>query len=385
MKIVHVCNLPFAEDHPDYGRLFRHPGRWPLNIAMAQGIFGGLDVKCVVATSGASKPYITDFDGVEIHYIPVPSRFRSATLFYRETRAVAAYVKSLQPDLVHAHGSEDSNLLIARKTGLPFVFTAQALFFQMKKRVRFPLICRQRVTGFLEDRALQKTRFSIGKSEYVKEGLERRYPAMQVELIPNTFDERLLDMGWAKTKKPAVAYVGTVDHRKGVDLIVEALSRLRDRFPDVELWMFGNTRNARGYEQGVLDDLHSVLGEKLKLFGYLPPAELISRLSECKALLAPSREEMFGNQVIESLLAGTHVIVADQTAMAENVRRFGNGTIIHQEDSSALAEAIAGVLGQSEFHEQKEARQNILSYMGAESVAKAHADYYQRVLREWIA
>lgn len=383
MRVVHVCNLPLSEDHPDQGNLPRHPGRWPLNIAIAQRICTGLDSLCVVPTSGASVLHVADVDGIKVHYVPVPARLRATTLFYQETRSVAAYVQSLKPDLVHAHGSEDSNLLIAQRTEMPFVFTAQALFFQMKQRVRFSLICRQRATGFLEDRALRKTRYAVAKSEYVKEGLEGRYPGMHVELIPNTFDERLLDLPRAAKKRNAVAFVGTIDPRKGVDLIVDAMRQLEARLPELELWIFGNAANPGPYEQNALRDLQSILGERLKIHGCVSSANLFARLSECKALLAPSREEMFGNQVIEALLAGTHVVVGDQTAMAENVRRFGNGTIVPQENPERLAKAVDEVLGRDAFPKQDDARRKIMGYMGPEVVAKAHAAYYRRILREW--
>lgn len=43
---------------------------------------------------------------------------------------------------------------------------------------------------------------------------------------------------------------------------------------------------------------------------------------------------------IEALVISTDAVVTDQTAMAENLRRFAAGKIIPQNDPAALAKAI---------------------------------------------
>jgi len=226
LKVVHICNLPLPPGHPDATRLRRHSGRWALNLAMAQHAHTDLRPECVVVTPGASSVHVEEVDGIQVHYVPAARRGRASTLFVHEVLATRRYIRHLSPEVVHAHGSEDSNLLIALATGLPVVFSAQALFFQMRKRERFPLICRQRVTGLLEDLALRRTRFAVGKSEYVSDGLKSRYPNIRVELIPNTFDVRLLDVPLDRKKRNAVAFVGTINPRKGADLIASALRRV---------------------------------------------------------------------------------------------------------------------------------------------------------------
>ena len=42
MKVVHLCNLPMPEAHPDSGKVPCHPGRWELNLALAQRAHTGI-------------------------------------------------------------------------------------------------------------------------------------------------------------------------------------------------------------------------------------------------------------------------------------------------------------------------------------------------------
>ena len=152
-------------------------------------------------------------------------------------------------------------------------------------------------------------------------------------------------------------------------------------FPDVRLWVFGDQPDASSeYEMRMKVRLGALMGGRVTFHGTVPALEVAHRLARATALVAPSREEMFGNQLIEALVVGTHGIVTDGTAMAENVRRFGNGTIVPQEDAPALAAAILDVLKLREFPERTEARQRIFAAMGPEIVARQHEALYREVL-----
>ena len=122
------------------------------------------------------------------------------------------------------------------------------------------------------------------------------------------------------------------------------------------------------------------MGGRVTFHGTVPALEVARQLARATALVAPSREEMFGNQLIEALVVGTHGIVTEGTAMAENVRLFGHGTIVPQEDALALAAAMLEALEQGEFPQSVEAKQRVLAAMGPEVVARQHEKLYREVL-----
>ena len=120
------------------------------------------------------------------------------------------------------------------------------------------------------------------------------------------------------------------------------------------------------------------------LHGRMPSLKLFKMLDACRTLVAPSLEEMFGNQLIEGLMRGSHGIVAENTALAENARRFGNATVVPQRDSAAIARALTSVLSEPFSPEAAEtARANIRAYMSPATVAEAHRALYARILDEW--
>ena len=90
---------------------------------------------------------------------------------------------------------------------------------------------------------------------------------------------------------------------------------------------------------------------------------------------------MFGNQLIEALMRGCHCIVTDQTALAENARRFGNATVVPQKDPAALAEAILQEFRSPSPPDLREsARAAVRAFMSPSAVAAAHRALYEEIL-----
>ncbi|MCE9608915.1 MAG: glycosyltransferase [Chthoniobacter sp.] len=382
MRVVHLCNLPIPEAHPNFGKIPCHPGRWVLNLALAQRAHGDIEPELVVQLPGATRDHETVIEGIPVHFVAAPDRMRSATLFYFDTRRIAARTLALRPDLVHAHGTEDCYALAAQHTRRPNVITAQGLFFIINAVVPPRLISRDTIVKFTERFALHRARHVIAKSAYVAEALHREFPRLTLHRIPNTFDPRLAEIRTEKEPRLLV-FIGTPVHRKGLDLIANALTEVRRIFPDVRLWVFGDQPGATAeYEIRVKERLTALMGERVVFHGILPALEVARQLARATALVAPSREEMFGNQLIEALVVGTHGIVTEGTALAENVRLFGNGTVVPQEDAAALSAAMLRALQQGAFPEREETRRKIFAVMGPEVVARQHADLYRQVLHE---
>lgn len=383
MKVVHICNLFLPPDHPSVESVDFHPGRWVLNLALAQKAHAGIEPELVVQVPGGRVDYDAIIEGIPVHYIAAPSRLRSATLFAFDSRRIARRVAALAPDLVHAHGTEDAYGLAAQRTGLPYALTAQGLSFLVDREVPPPLVSRSRAVAWTERRCLLRCRDVIAKSAYVADALLERYPKLEVHRIPNTYDPRL-ELIWPPVKTEGLlVFVGRFSPRKGIDLLCDALRMARKNRPEISLAVYGDTPGyASEYEVEMVARLREVLGEAVTFHGTLPADEVAVGVSRAQALVAPSLEEMFGNQVIEALLVGTHVVVSDWTAMAENVRRFGNGTVVPQKDAAALAGELELILKMKieATSDGKAARDRVIEALGPKPVATAHRDLYERIV-----
>ncbi len=386
MRVVHLCNVPLPPEHPDHGSISFHPGRWVLNLAIAQRQHAGIDARLVMQVPGSRHDYRTEIEGVPVHFVAAPDRLRSATLFLPDILRLRKVVLAEKPDVVHAHGTEDAYALAAQTCCRPNVITAQGCFFIINRELPPRLVSRERVVQFTEWMALCRAKHVIAKSAYVRDELARAFPHLTIHEIPNTIDPRLLEIPLEREREAgSLAFVGTMVPRKGVHVISNALTIMqRDEpevFAQIKLNVFGDRPGHESeYEATYKKSLRDLLGERVTFRGTIAAIEVAQALSRLEILLAPSLEEMFGNQFIEAVAVGADAIVSEGTAMAENARRLRAGRIVGREDAPTLAAAICEALANLPTQAERERRRReVAGFVGPEAVALAHRKLYEQV------
>ncbi|WP_026360304.1 glycosyltransferase family 4 protein [Amycolatopsis nigrescens] len=132
-----------------------------------------------------------------------------------------------------------------------------------------------------------------------------------------------------------VLAVGTIEPRKGIDVLIEAVGRL----DGVPLLLAGQP-GWGGLDPLALARAH---GADVRLLGRLTDGELAATLHGASVLAAPSLAEGFGLPVLEAMAAGVPVVHSDAPALAEVAG--GAGIMVPRRDPVALATALSEVIG----------------------------------------
>ena len=142
--------------------------------------------------------------------------------------------------------------------------------------------------------------------------------------IPTTADPR------------TITFVGGIERRKGIDLIIRALPSLP---ADVVLQIAG-----RGREQAALQSLaaeHQV-EQRVRWLGQR--SDIPAILAASSVFVLPSRQDSLANAMLEAMAAGVPVVAAAGSgvgdALGERDGRPPAGWIVPTEDPAALAAAI---------------------------------------------
>lgn len=384
MKILHFGHVPLPKWHPYAGRARQHPGKWVVNWAAAQRR-AGMDVEICCLIHKAPKDFECEVDGVPVHFLRSLHPYRHYTFYAVDQLRMARFARKFAPDLVVGHGTEDANGWAALRSGLPFCIVAQGLVARIVRRSPSPPTFDEFMIRAGERHVWRRTRFAIAVSDYVARELAEDYPKLDISRIPLTYAPELAGpVDFGRKAADAVAFVGTPTPNKGIGEIAEAFGILASRGVFPFLHIAGNgPENAPNREGETLRRLRSVLGSRLVLHGKLPTEEVFGVLDGCGTIVAPSREEMFGNQLVEGLMRGCRAVVTDDTALAENARRFGNSIVVPQADVPALAEAIeTSVSAGIDQEKSAEARRNIREYMSPETVAAKSGKVFSEILEK---
>ncbi|MFC4004223.1 glycosyltransferase family 4 protein [Prauserella oleivorans] len=136
-----------------------------------------------------------------------------------------------------------------------------------------------------------------------------------------------------------VLAVGTVEPRKGIDVLVEAMTELTD--VPVPLLLAGQPGWGGLDPERLAADAGLPPG-RVRVLGRLTDARLATVLRRATVLAVPSLAEGFGLPVLEGMAAGVPVVHSDAPALVEVAG--GAGMVVPRRDPAALAAALRTVL-----------------------------------------
>lgn len=142
------------------------------------------------------------------------------------------------------------------------------------------------------------------------------YPGCDPRLAP-VRDQEQLSAVWQRYEiaSPYALYVGTLQPRKNVGVLLDAFSALLRQGVDAHLVIAG--RKGWLYEPLFARVGELGLEEKVRFTGYVPGTDLPALLSGARVLVLPSLYEGFGFPVLEAMACGTPVICSDAASLPE--------------------------------------------------------------------
>ncbi|MGV3724852.1 MAG: glycosyltransferase family 4 protein [Actinomycetota bacterium] len=174
-----------------------------------------------------------------------------------------------------------------------------------------------------------------------------------------------------------ICFVGNLVPEKGVDVLIEALARLRDSGDDVtDLALVG----AGGAQEALRQQAQSLrLEQRVQFCGRRSHEEIPAWLTASDLFCLPSRREGCPNVVLEALASGRPVVASRVGGLPELVNP-SNGLLAPADDSRALADALQAALLRQWRPEQLRATVPYLSWDGFgralhETVSQAIRDH----------
>jgi glycosyltransferase involved in cell wall biosynthesis len=141
---------------------------------------------------------------------------------------------------------------------------------------------------------------------------------------------------------PRICFVGTLAYRKGIDVLLTALSVLileRKRKVILDIWGSGDPDSSRSLKDQALK---LGIGEDVRFKGYAGNIDKI--LPHYDALVVPSRGESFSLVTVEAMASGVPVVATRCGGPEEIIDDGRSGLLVNVCDYRGLAEAIEKML-----------------------------------------
>jgi phosphatidylinositol alpha-1,6-mannosyltransferase len=151
-------------------------------------------------------------------------------------------------------------------------------------------------------------------------------------------------LGWGE--RPVILTVGRLQKRKGQDMLIRAMSAIREQLTDVLYSIVGD-----GHERAALESLIATngLAGHVELRGEPSDAELIECYQQCDLFVLPNRTvegdfEGFGMVLVEAQSCGKPVIAGDSGGTGETMDVGRTGLIVDCTQPEPLARGVIELL-----------------------------------------
>lgn len=228
-------------------------------------------------------------------------------------------------------------------TRAPVLLLAHHLFGTTAfRQVPFPVACVVYAAEKLIPLVYRGRPF-IAVSPSTREDLiARGVPAARITVVANGLDhEHYHDRGRIPAQRPTVIVLGRVEFYKRIDLVLQALKRLIDRVPDVQLVVVGDG-GARSLLARQVERLG--IGAHVAFTGFVSEDEKLAHIRRAHVVVNTSEKEGWGLTVLEANACGVPIIASDVPGLRDAVRDGETGVLVPHGDVARLSEVLLRML-----------------------------------------
>ena len=207
---------------------------------------------------------------------------------------------------------------------------------------------RRLILKFFEVGFLRLSNFVIIPSPYVLAMTKTLLPIKKIKYIEISFEENEISIK-RKTSKGDLLYIGTIEPRKGLHLLIESLFLLKNEDCKFTLNLVGKVVNNE-YHCNLLKKVALYGLEKNVLFhGRVSNEVLHNLLSRAELFAFPSLLEGYGMVIMEAMSYGVPVVAFNNSAMPFLIKDGYNGLLAKNKDTADFKKLVARIICNTEY------------------------------------
>lgn len=251
----------------------------------------------------------------------------------------------IQPDLVHAHGTEGPHALTALAFGKPCLNSIQGIiaeYYKTNPNFRF------RVVRRYEQDAIRRGRYFTCRTAFDTGFVQSLNPKAKIFQIHEAMNPVFFQHDWQVRDEETILYVGSLEERKGLGVLLEALRIVHQIRPRVRLTVIGGGDHV-GYEQRCRE---WGIDRQVRFLGFQPAERIAAEHLAAQVFVLPSENENSPNALAEAMVTGMPVIATAVGGIPSMVEDGRTGLLIPPRQPQALSQAICGLLDDVARREQ---------------------------------
>ena len=299
--------------------------------------------RCIVATFWAGEGVAEKFP-CPVHIFPLTSMVGRKSL--RCAKEFASLLRREKVSVVHTFfpASDLWGGTVARLSGCPVVISSRRDMGILRSR-KHAILYRFSNRLFDQVQAVSETvrEFCIGQDGIAAEKVVTVYNGVDLEAIDAAVPaDRELSFG-ANQDQPIIASVANIRQVKGIDILVQAASRVVEKAPNAVFAVIGGAIQEPGYWDSLKAEIRRLdLERNFRFLG--SRTDVCALLKQSDIFCLPSRSEGMSNALLEAMACRLPCVATSVGGNPEVVVNGISGFLVPNEDSSSLAARILCLL-----------------------------------------
>ncbi len=303
---------------------------------------------------------------------------------YSEYTKAKKLVKKYRPQILHAHWLIPQGIIAAslkKEFNIPFIMTVHGSDL-------FPL--KNPIFKSMQKYVLKHCDMCTVNSYATYKEVIERFPQAKSKLVIRSmgvnvkqFEKKVTRPKPYKNKK-IVLFVGRINEQKGIQYLIKAIPKVKDKFKNIRLLIIGEGDYKKEMEH-LVDFLD--IRDEVEFLGPKKHGDIVDYYKMADVFVLPSvthkiGTEGFGLVLLEAMSAKTPVIGTNSGGIPYIIKNNHNGLLIGEKDNKAIAEAIIKVLSSRKLSTKfaKNGFDTVSKHYTWEIVAKKFNDFYREIM-----
>ena len=307
-----------------------HYATWLEALVPAFEEYQDLDLHWICMSKQTGRYMIHEAYGQTFHILPRWKKaFSMLTGYLLESRRINKIIDDIQPDLVHAWGTEDVHGLAAsRCKATNRLFTLQGCLGDYLNLLGGNLLFR--LQTMYEKRTIKKFKHGTAESASAVESLRRINPTMNIRQVDYGVHPDFFHVDWNPSDEPTITFIGAVTARKGIQDLITIANQ-----PDLNHIRFQVLGDG-----DLMEELQSFSNTNIEWLGKCSRGEVIEALSHSWCLFIPTYADTGPTVIKEARVVGLPVITTTGAGASSYIERYRSGYVAEPGDIAGMCSYI---------------------------------------------
>lgn len=325
---------------------------WLVNLAMSLKIQDLIELHILTYSANINRDHYFYSNGVYFYIIKYqlpffkigyPHYFRIDIIFNykRLINIMQKIVDRVQPDIIHAHGTEGPfGLVTIKNKEIPSIVSIQGIIHELYiQKPNLPHALQKRI----EKKSILYNQNFGCRTEWDSKFVRSINKHAKIFYLPEAIDDVFFNNTWDGLNSNRIIFVGAVIKRKGIEDLLESFSQIIKIRPDLQLDIVGNV--SKPYFLRLKDYIeHHNVSLNIVFHGFKSSYAIASLLEKAILFVLPSYSDNSPNSLCEAMAVGVPVIAYGTGGIPSLIRNKIDGFLVETGNVGKLTETILKII-----------------------------------------